>query len=261
MITWGATDFAPRVSRGSHRTPTGNRSGSSRYGHVVRTIWRIAFFGSRTLSQFTLRGSPMGTTARISPKTLPTLCAPAKTREMLRMKVSCSEGIAIHTGPESCILIREGGSEALTGVRAGRVLSRESESPLRGADDVERIGRPYPSRRHGETRRDPARSKTLCMRGCISLGSREVPHSPVARIATGSGPDPSLPVPSPGKPGSCRQPARANGERISFISEKRILGTHSLAENDHVIARCGSVASPRQQSSTGYRMNPFSNGV
>jgi RNA-directed DNA polymerase len=41
------------------------------------------------------------------------------------MKESYGEGVAIHTGPESC----SGGSnvtaEALTGVRAGRVVSRE----------------------------------------------------------------------------------------------------------------------------------------
>jgi len=35
------------------------------------------------------------------------------------------EGVAIHDGPESCAVVREGGGEALTGVRAGRALSRE----------------------------------------------------------------------------------------------------------------------------------------
>lgn len=34
------------------------------------------------------------------------------------------EGLANHDGPESCIVAREGGFEALTGVRAGQVLSR-----------------------------------------------------------------------------------------------------------------------------------------
>jgi hypothetical protein len=46
------------------------------------------------------------------------------------MKVSCSEGLATHTDPESCILVvRKGTSEALTGVRAGQVWSREIEPP------------------------------------------------------------------------------------------------------------------------------------
>jgi RNA-directed DNA polymerase len=41
------------------------------------------------------------------------------------MKESYSEGVAIHTGSESCARSRKGAGEALTGVRAGRVLSRE----------------------------------------------------------------------------------------------------------------------------------------
>jgi RNA-directed DNA polymerase len=40
------------------------------------------------------------------------------------------EGVAIRDGPESCVAAREGSGEALTGVRAGRVLSREI--PLTG---------------------------------------------------------------------------------------------------------------------------------
>ena len=32
------------------------------------------------------------------------------------------EGLAIHDGPESCVGVREGGGEALTGVRAGRAI-------------------------------------------------------------------------------------------------------------------------------------------
>lgn len=41
------------------------------------------------------------------------------------MKESYGEGIANHTGPESCVGFPQGGGEALTGVRVGRVLSRE----------------------------------------------------------------------------------------------------------------------------------------
>lgn len=51
------------------------------------------------------------------------------------MRVSYSEGVAIHTAPESCAVPREGQGEALTGDRAGWVLSRESL--VRGADAVE----------------------------------------------------------------------------------------------------------------------------
>jgi RNA-directed DNA polymerase len=51
------------------------------------------------------------------------------------MKESYVEGLATHSGPESCGDSREGMAEALTGVRAGRVLSRE-RSLVRDADAV-----------------------------------------------------------------------------------------------------------------------------
>jgi hypothetical protein len=40
------------------------------------------------------------------------------------MKVSYVEGVENHNSPESCGAAREGGVEALAGVRTGRVLSR-----------------------------------------------------------------------------------------------------------------------------------------
>lgn len=42
------------------------------------------------------------------------------------MKESYSEGIATHTGPELCVVPREGLGDELVGVRAGRTLSRET---------------------------------------------------------------------------------------------------------------------------------------
>ena len=81
------------------------------------------------------------------------------------MKVSYSEGVATHTGSESCIVVREGKGEALTGVRAGRPLSREIEAPSRkrwpllGADALELSGRQHRGRRNRETFLDRARSK------------------------------------------------------------------------------------------------------
>ena len=41
------------------------------------------------------------------------------------MKVHYGEGVATHTGPESCAAFREGCGEALTGERAGQPLSHE----------------------------------------------------------------------------------------------------------------------------------------
>ena len=41
------------------------------------------------------------------------------------MKVSHGEGVANHTDPESCVIVREDTGEALTGERIGQPLSRE----------------------------------------------------------------------------------------------------------------------------------------
>src|SRR6218665_2969123 len=45
------------------------------------------------------------------------------------MKESYVEGLASYGGPESCVHIREGVGEALTGERAGRVSSRVIHAP------------------------------------------------------------------------------------------------------------------------------------
>jgi len=100
------------------------------------------------------------------------------------MKESHVEGLATHDGPESCGVAREGDVEALIGVRAGRVWSRERPL-LRGADAVEEGGRPHPGRRYREARRDPARSETPSTHGNISHGNREIPGSPAADGAAG----------------------------------------------------------------------------
>src|SRR5271155_2403728 len=105
------------------------------------------------------------------------------------MEVSYSECLANHTGPESCIGVRKVAGEALTGERAGWVLSCEIHAPpqgglLRGADVLEIGGGQHPRRRNGKTRWDPARSKTPRMYGCTLLGNREIPSaSVIARLA------------------------------------------------------------------------------
>ena len=58
------------------------------------------------------------------------------------MEVLYDEGLASHIGPESCGAAREGRDEALTGERAGRPLSRDSQLQ-RGADVVELHGRQH----------------------------------------------------------------------------------------------------------------------
>ena len=97
------------------------------------------------------------------------------------MKVSYSEGVAIHTGSESCSFVGNGASEALTGVRAGKVLSREIEPPSRkrwllpGADALEPGGRQDWRCRKRETPLDPVRSETLSMHASTLSGNRESP--------------------------------------------------------------------------------------
>src|SRR5215208_4866490 len=93
------------------------------------------------------------------------------------MKESHGERLATPTGPESCGAPRKGGVEALTGARAGQVFSRE-KAFLRGADAVRRSGRPHPTHRYRERRRDPARSETLCTYGNTSHENREILCSP-----------------------------------------------------------------------------------
>ena len=100
------------------------------------------------------------------------------------MKVSYCEGLANHTGPESCGAAREGGVEALTGEGAGRVFSRESTF-LRDADAVGDSGRQHRMRRKREAHPSPARSQTPSTLPNTSRGNREVPRSPSAKHALG----------------------------------------------------------------------------
>ena len=80
------------------------------------------------------------------------------------MKELYGEGVANHTGSESCGGGRKVTTEALTGVRAGRVLSREM-CINRGADIVKRGGRQHWAHRQRKMRSDPARSKTPSTHG------------------------------------------------------------------------------------------------
>lgn len=96
------------------------------------------------------------------------------------MKESHGEGLATHTGPESCGASREGGDEALTGARAGQdieprkfaysgkpTLSCYAEGNNRCTDKARCAGVP---RGH----RPCARSENT------SFGSREIPRFPKA---------------------------------------------------------------------------------
>ena len=100
------------------------------------------------------------------------------------MKESHGEGLATHTRPESCGAARKGGTEALTGERAGRVFSRVRNS-LRDADAVRRSERPHRVHRYREVCQSPARSETPCTYADTSHGNREIPRPPRAAVASG----------------------------------------------------------------------------
>src|ERR1700740_3654509 len=100
------------------------------------------------------------------------------------MKESYECEVATDIGPESCGAAREGGVEALTRERAGRVFSRVRNT-LRDADAVGESGRPHPVHRDREVQRSPARSETPCTYGSTSRGNREIPGSPSGAIALG----------------------------------------------------------------------------
>src|SRR5580658_3655982 len=100
------------------------------------------------------------------------------------MQKSYDSGVATHIGPESCGAARKGGVEALTGGRAGRVLSRVRQL-LRDADAVGVSGRPHRVHRYREVCQSPARSETPSTYADTSRGNREIPCSPKAVVALG----------------------------------------------------------------------------
>jgi RNA-directed DNA polymerase len=97
------------------------------------------------------------------------------------MKESYVESLANYSGPESCIGSRKGAGEALTGVRVGWVLSRETTPRCEsigtdwGAEVVTPHRRQHWSHRFGKVRPGPARSEASCTHGNTLHGNREIP--------------------------------------------------------------------------------------
>ena len=100
------------------------------------------------------------------------------------MKESHSERLAIHTGPESCGVVREGNVEALTGERAGRVFSRETLT-LRNADAFRVGGRQNRTRRYREASAEFRAVADPGTHRSTSHGNREIPRSTKAEDSLG----------------------------------------------------------------------------
>ncbi|MBO0695946.1 MAG: hypothetical protein J2P56_07570 [Verrucomicrobia bacterium] len=102
------------------------------------------------------------------------------------MKESYIEDPASHDGPESCVGVRKGAGEALTGVHTGGILSRETRRN-QGADVVVLSGRPHDGVQQGEHAVDPARSETSGTCENSMRENREIPcfpsgHNPGGRV-------------------------------------------------------------------------------
>jgi len=82
------------------------------------------------------------------------------------------EGVAIHGGPESCVGVREGVGEALTGVRVGGAIEPRNQS-VRGADAVQLGGRRDRRSRYASGRRT--------LRGLRTLACAESPCARTGR--------------------------------------------------------------------------------
>jgi len=105
------------------------------------------------------------------------------------MKESHGEGVAIHSDLESCVVAREGDGEALTGVRAGQVLSREIDltpgcrrsygrrkatptaSPSREAVGPRAVKDPVHARQHLE--REPGDPAPVCREAADRIGKSQ----------------------------------------------------------------------------------------
>ena len=94
------------------------------------------------------------------------------------MKESDIEGVATHDGPESCVGVREGAGEALTGVHVGGAI--EPRNPWsRGVDAVVKAEGNTGGCAIRELPSGPARSVNPGMRGNSIRENGEIPRSPV----------------------------------------------------------------------------------
>ena len=101
------------------------------------------------------------------------------------MKELYAKGLAIRGGPESCVVVREVGVEALTGVRAGWAIEPRNRYSVRGADALIMAEGNIAGGAIRESPGDPARSENLGTYGSFMRENREVRCSPVLLVGAG----------------------------------------------------------------------------
>jgi len=90
------------------------------------------------------------------------------------------EGVATHDGPESCVRVREGAGEALTGARAGWAIEpRNYSCPGCRRRSLRRKATPSPALVASRRRTPRGRGTCACARGSMRE-NREIPWSPNA---------------------------------------------------------------------------------
>ena len=102
------------------------------------------------------------------------------------MRVSYGEGLASHSGPESCVCIRKGVGEALTGGAASRDIEPRKSHRDRDASAVHWSEGQYQGNRKWRGCSGPAWSKTPCARSSLSCGNREILEPGREEMATRS---------------------------------------------------------------------------
>ena len=95
------------------------------------------------------------------------------------MQVHYDEGVANRIGPESCVGIREGAGEALTGVCIGQPLSRESEF-FSGCRRRAHCGRQHVRARQRKCSYNLAWSETLACAEALCAGTGRSHGRPTA---------------------------------------------------------------------------------
>jgi len=163
------------------------------------------------------------------------------------MKEPYSEGLASHTGSESCAGAREGTGEALTGVHAGQVLSCDIQSSRTPTLLSEAEGNTDSSAMR-ELPTGPAQSETLSMCGNSLRGNREVPGIPSPDGGDGRSGKAGSHKPdmnAPGKSDGCIVLERPPNKGREYLTAEVVEGRRPTKGNTE------QMATPRTQSRKG----------